>query len=248
MNERVFIAEVALKSIHWLSTENVKETLLYVGGLLLAPEVLLQVLGPNLADKMMRILDRMREKLAPTNAKDLARRLTVGPVAKIGILVAAGFFVWAVVVVFSAKTWRTVAGDHPHLFAEIWASLWIILLRPLIPLGFAFAFYAASSEKLTERIRGSWGRIRQFSVEGGPKATLYRLAWLLCVAPIGGLVEAYFTIGFELGTSIVKFAFGGLRALFRSIGFLIERKRMRRIIASVGFGMITAAFILSLKS
>ena len=138
--------------VNWVQSEHGVATLEYIGGLLLAPEVLTLILGKKLTVRFSAGLSRVRTSLNPINARTAARRITLGPVSWIALAlctIAFGWILWQEV--RDPKVWQLLSANDPSVFRWLIKVAWLIIVKPLFCIGIGVGVYITGSSQSQER-------------------------------------------------------------------------------------------------
>jgi hypothetical protein len=241
MNVLALIDTIA-RAAQWFTYERSCATLGYVGGLLIGLDIYATILGQERMAKITARLQEIQVSLKPRNAREKARRFTVGPVAALTLILAAALFIWVIVAELrDPAIWRLFAASNAN--PTLWQTFWLVLLKPILCVGLAAGVFASRSQDSEKRFHAWMDRLSNWTFRGQMKRDLPQS---LIVAFTGSFLLAAFWAGFVAGALLMGLVFRIIEAPLRLAGFLLEKQRLRRTAAIIGLAMITAGYVIQM--
>jgi hypothetical protein len=228
---------------HWLASDKGIATLEYFGTLLLSPEILAAVFGERITKRVAEFFNGLSNRLSPSNAREVARWLTLNPIAAITFFVAlAGGIVALVFEMRDPQVWKILDSDLPF-FRWMAKSSYVLLFKPVLCFGVAVGIWITRSKPDREKFDAFLERHRIAVREAQKKRDLFQQ---LTVAIPYSVVLVGFFVGLALGNLLLLVLFQLLEKPLRAISYLAVEKRLRQLIAAFGLVMITAAYVIKI--
>jgi hypothetical protein len=220
-------------------------TLEYVGGILLAPEVVTLVMGKRLTGRLSALLSGVRTALDPANVRAGATRITIGPVTWIALALCTIALVWIVLdEIHDPQILRLLSANDPTFFPWLIKFAWLTLFKPLICIGVAVGVYITGSSKAGRNLMHGSSPFGAGTRRAQQRRDVFQQ---LTVAIVGSVALLAFSVGLVAGNMILVIVFHLLEKPLRALGFMLDQEHLRRVVAIIGFSMFTAAFVIKMN-